>query len=325
MDRFERVFTLHKILLQRRTPISFADLQNKLDNCSRATVKRVIKDYREYLGAPLDYDRERNGYYLDKTGKALYELPGLWLNPSEILALLGSHRLLTEVQPGILEPYIDPLRNKMEKLLKHKYAGSKELFERIRILPMAQREPRLENFQQIADALVSRVQARIQYHSRSRDETSERWISPQRLVYYRDNWYLDAWCHKKGGLRTFSLDRLNVAEKGEKAIDIPEAELNAELGAAYGIFSGRPKHKAVIRFSGHAARWVADEQWHPEQESHAFGTDGWELVVPYSDPRELIMDILKYGPDAEVIEPVELRKMVSDKLSQALRKYRDMK
>ncbi|MDT8429578.1 MAG: WYL domain-containing protein [Pseudomonadales bacterium] len=53
--------------------------------------------------------------------------------------------------------------------------------------------------------------SRIKYSSRSKEELSERWVSPQRLVYYRDNWYLDAWCHLREGLRMFSIDRLDVA------------------------------------------------------------------------------------------------------------------
>ena len=40
-------------------------------------------------------------------------------------------------------------------------------------------------------------------------------------------------------------------------------------------------------------------------------SDGrFELRVPYSDSRELMMDVLKYGPDVEVVEPEALRAQV---------------
>lgn len=52
---------------------------------------------------------------------------------------------------------------------------------------------------------------RIRYHSRSKDERTERVVSPQRLIYYRDNWYLDAWDHLREALRSFSIDRIRGA------------------------------------------------------------------------------------------------------------------
>lgn len=320
MDRFDRIFELHKILKNRRTPISRKDLEGKLE-CSRATVRRLIEDSRDFLGSPIKYDRSRNGYYYDTGEQPVYELPGLWFNNAEIFALLTTHQLLAKVQPGLLEPHIAPIRQRLEDLLKHRHAGSKEVFKRIRILQMAPRATDMDTFRRVADALVSRKRIKMLYHGRERDKTTERWVSPQRLVYYRENWYLDAWCHQARGLRTFSLDRIRVIYVGEKARDLSEAQLDKHFGSAYGIFAGTPKHKAVIRFSGSAARWVADEHWHSQQESRLLPDGGWELTVPYSDPRELLMDILKYGPEVEVVAPASLRALVAERLQSAVNRY----
>ena len=324
MDKFERIFRLHTILGNRRTPIARDELQGRL-GCSRATLTRLIKECRDFFHSPIVFDRERQGYLLDKHADDAWQLPGMWFNAEEIHALLTSHRLLAEVRPGLLEPHINPLKERLEALLTHKRAGSREIFERIRILPMAQRAPHLEDFQAIADALVTRKRLRVLYSSRSRDEITERWVSPQRLVYYRDNWYLDAWCHLRQGLRTFSVDRLHAAEKAKAAVDVAEDKLNTHFTHSYGIFAGPATHTAVIRFSGRAATWVADEQWHPQQQVAHLPDGGIELTVPYGDPTELVRDILKHGADAEVIEPRALRELVTEKLSGALRKYRGMK
>jgi predicted DNA-binding transcriptional regulator YafY len=69
------------------------------------------------------------------------------------------------------------------------------------------------------------------------------------------------------------------------------------------------------------SRWVADEQWHPEQVGKWIG-EHYELHVPYANPTELLMDILKYGPDVEVVAPAALRTMVEERLRQALQQYR---
>lgn len=324
MDKLDRIYELDKLLKRRKTPISRSDLERFL-GLKRASTNRLLGFCRDRLHMPIQHSRELGGYYYDESAKNVYELPGLWFNPSELRGLMVSHKLLAEVQPGVLQPYIAPLQQRIEDLLEHRRAGSKEVWKRIRILPMANREARLEDFQQVTDALVTRRKVRIVYSSRSKDEVTERWVSPQRLVYYRDNWYLDAWCHMRKGLRTFSLDQMRVLETGEKGREVPDEELDAHVTHTFGIFSGAPSAKATIHFSAEAARWVADEEWHPQQESRHLEDGKWELVVPYGNPAELIRDILKFGPDAEVISPPDLRKQVEEKLSRTLRLYRNLK
>jgi predicted DNA-binding transcriptional regulator YafY len=127
------------------------------------------------------------------------------------------------------------------------------------------------------------------------------------MIYYRDNWYLDAWCHLKNALRSFSIDAIKVAEILEiRSEDIDEDELNAELGSGYGIFAGREIQWAVLRFTSERAKWVASESWHPVQTAKFLEDGLYEIKFPFSDERELIMDILKYGADVTVVSPQSL-------------------
>ncbi|OOY88703.1 HTH domain-containing protein, partial [Solemya velum gill symbiont] len=80
MDRFDRIYDLHKILSASRYPVSRKRLEDELE-CSRATVKRIIESMRLYLNAPIAYDRKLNGYYYEtgnESGEVMYELPGIW-------------------------------------------------------------------------------------------------------------------------------------------------------------------------------------------------------------------------------------------------------
>jgi len=141
-------------------------------------------------------------------------------------------------------------------------------------------------------------------------------------VHYRDNWYLDAWCHLRRALRSFSLDRIRAARLEEtEAKDIPDAELDVHFAGSYGIFAGPPTHTAVLRFTAERARWVASEEWHPKQHGELLPDGRYQLSLPYADPRELIMDILKYGPDVEVVAPESLRTAVAERLAQACGVY----
>mgnify|MGYP001029072094 CR=1 FL=1 len=77
----------------------------------------------------------------------------------------------------------------------------------------------------------------------------------------------------------------------------------------------------MLRFTADAARWVADERWHAEQRGHFLLDGGYELTVPYGNPTELVMDILKYGAEVEVVAPEDLRALVKTRLAAALARY----
>ncbi len=197
-----------------------------------------------------------------------------------------------------------------------------EVNRRIRILQIGVRPVEGAAFQALSTALLSRRRLNIKHYRRARDESLDREISPQRLVYYRDNWYLDAWCHLRQGLRTFSVDVIsNATVLSKRAREITDKTLDETLGAGFGIFSGRKTQTAVLRFSPMRARWVSRETWHSAQDG-TFELDGaYLLKVPYSDSRELVMDILKYGADVEVLAPAGLRKLVGEQLGNASALY----
>ncbi|MEJ2327535.1 MAG: WYL domain-containing protein, partial [Chromatiaceae bacterium] len=98
-------------------------------------------------------------------------------------------------------------------------------------------------------------------------------------------------------------------------------ELDAHFTASYGIFAGEPTGMAVLRFDAHRARWVAKERWHRDQQGCLLADGSYELKVPYSSPLELIMDVLKYGPDVEVVAPEELRTAVAQRLRAGADRY----
>jgi predicted DNA-binding transcriptional regulator YafY len=162
MDRTERFYRIDQLLDSGTR--SFAELRKALP-VSRATLKRDLEYMRNRLNAPIEYDREANGYRFGapRSGPR-YELPGLWFSAA------------------------------------------------------------------------------------------------------RDNWYVDAYCHLRQGLRSFSVDAMEEAQLLEaKAKEIPKGELDEYLKSGYGIFSGRGVTWAKLRFSSKAARWVAKQTWHGKQ------------------------------------------------------------
>jgi predicted DNA-binding transcriptional regulator YafY len=322
MDRTERFYKIQRLLTQRKS-VSRDSFIDELE-VSHATFKRDLEYLRDRMQMPIVWDRELGGYRLDQEAATahLFQLPGLWFSSEEIHALLTMEHLLERLQPGLLGPQLRPLRNLIRKTLASGDFSADEVSRRIRILQIGVRPVQPEMFQAISSALLSRRRLRIAHYRRSRDETLMREISPQRLVYYRDNWYLDAWCHLRRALRTFSVDVINEAiVLSKRAREIKDETLDETLGAGFGIFSGKKTQTAVLRFSPMRARWVSREKWHNAQDGHYELDGAYLLKVPYSDPRELAMDILKYGADVEVLAPAALREMVRSQLAAAAALY----
>ncbi|HEY6822029.1 MAG TPA: YafY family protein [Burkholderiales bacterium] len=328
MERLERFYKIDQLLKDRRT-VPFATLKEAL-GVSAATLKRDLEYMRSGFNAPIEYDRDANGYYFGEPRSGpRYELPGLWFNSSEVYALLTALELLKGVQPGLLDGQVTTLVERLRAILGSGDHSVEEIEKRIRIFQPERRQggAALHNgeaahFATIATALLKRSRLWIRHWNRKDDKETEREVSPQRLVHYRDNWYLDAWCHLRNDLRSFAVDAIREADvRDVKAKEIPQAELDEHLGSGYGIFAGRKVEWATLKFTAEAARWVSAQSWHPKQRAR-FEPDGsYTLEVPYANDRELLMEILKYGADVEVVSPASLRTKVKEALEAAARRY----
>ena len=323
VDRTERFYKIDRLLRSQRV-VSFATMMAELE-VSRATLKRDLEYMRSRLYAPIAFDRDAGGYRLATGSKAesRYALPGLWFSAPEIHALLTLQHLVANLHASsILGAHLKAVSARLEAALGAADRSTGELRRRVRILDIASRRMQPEHFETVGSALVRRRRLRITYFGRMRGDVTEREISPQRLVHYRDNWYLDGYCHLREGLRSFAVDAIRAAQMlATSAKEVAESTLDAVLGSGYGIFSGAHVTWATLRFTPARARWVAAERWHPLQRSR-FDADGsFILELPYSDPRELTMDILRHGADVQVLAPQALRDAVIEALDAARQHY----
>jgi len=318
MDKFDRIYKLHEIFSSRRYPVSMQTLCDELE-CTKSSVKRLLGEMKDYLCAPVT-NKRGVGYFYDRD--VAFELPGVWFNTSDMEALLVMQKAMAGIGNGFLNDEIGQFRQRIEKSLGRVSTVALNELDRIRIPDFGRRSKQLPHFPLIAAALLERRRLMLTYKSRSRDEISRQEVSPQRLVLYKNNWYLDLWCHEPDGLSTFAVENIsNVQQLDSVAHDLSCALLDQKLTGSYGIFSGEATEVAVLRFTPKAARWAADEEWFPDQQGRWLEDGSYELAIPYGNPVELIMDICRYGPEVEVLSPDSLRRTVTDRLKQAFDQY----
>ena len=331
MGRTERFYKI-ELLLRSRGCVSFAALRAEL-GVSPATLKRDLQYLRDRLSAPITYDATHNGYRFTaaKAGAGdvpRHELPGLWFSENEIHALLTMHQLLAGLDDdGVLARHLQPLMEKLQGMLGTDAGAARELMRRVKVIGTARRRVPSRHFELIGSALLQRRRLHLSYFKRNDRSTSEREVSPQRLVNYRNTWYLDAWCHASNALRRFALDAVrDAALLDAKAKNVALRDLEAQLDAGYGIYGGGTKVKwATLVFTAEAAQWVANEEWHPQQQARWLdgepGAGRYELQVPYSDPTELAMDILRHGDSVIVTGDRALVALIGQRLRGAAARY----
>lgn len=323
MDRTERFHIIDQMLSTQRV-VAREQFLDTLE-ISRATFKRDLDYLRDRLGAPIVWDARLRGYrYESDEQRESWQLPGLWFNTGEIQALLTMNAWLDNLQPGVLSDHIKPLQARIRGLLDQGDHSVAEITRRIRILTQSRQASGGSFFELVSQALLSRKRLLIRHFNRASGQTTEREVSPQRLTFYRDNWYLDSWCHQRKAIRSFAVDALHqVQVLPKQALERSDTTLDRELASGYGIFSGAKTQRAELRFSPARARWVAQEQWHPEQHSHFDEQGYFYLSVPYSQTPELIMDILKHADEVEVLAPASLRQQVRQTIRSMMSLYDD--
>ena len=329
MNQLDRLYQLER-LLRSRQALGRDALIHELE-ISRATLKRYLEVLRDRMNVPVVYDRDSNTYAISQpadksqTGTRRQELPGVWFSQQEIIALLTMYQLIAGLDSaGMLQRHLQPILQRLTAMLGSTHMQAQELQRRVRVIGAARREVPSRFFELVGLALTQRRRLQVTYFTRSRNDTSERSLSPQRLVHHRNTWYLDAWCHSSKKLKRFALDAIrdaHILDEPVKEVALSTVEKTMDEG--YGIYAGTKLQWATLVFTPWSAIWVAPEQWHPAQKSRKLPDGSLELKVPYTHDDELLMDIQRHGADVRVIAPVDLRDKLLAGLRRAVEQYAD--
>lgn len=313
MDKLDRIQQLHRIFKSHKRPVSIAKIADRLQ-CTDRNAKRIIYELRDRFLAPIEYDETAKGWHYDKNQPEPYELPGLWLTSQEIEGFSVILNLLKSLQADEFSQNLKPIERSLHKLLEANGVDSSVFSQHIKLIHRGDIQSNYKVLVTATEAINNQRRLDIQYKD-YKGAVTKRTISPLTLVHYCDNWYLDAWCHKREALRSFLLSRvIKTAVSTEAAKKVDQTQKEEHFASAYGIFAGKAKHMAEIAFFSDVAREVAAKQWHPEQELTWEPDNSLLLRVPYNDDRELVRDILKYGNNAEVLKPAALRSKIRNTL-----------
>ncbi|WP_319558220.1 WYL domain-containing transcriptional regulator [Thiomicrorhabdus sp.] len=317
-QKAERKRQLQLFLKGAQRPVALSLLAERLD-CSPRTVRRYVEELSLQRQAP--WFVYQNWVHLDRPRQQQLELDGFWLSSQELESLFALNAALEQLSRGVLVQQLQPIKERILNILGEPQV-SETLVNRIKILEIAQRQVDDQVFNKVVQALSEFKRLKVDYWKRKEDCHTQRIVSPLQLVRYKDNWYLDAYCHLKNDFRSFSIDAIQSCELlAQPVSQHNQDELKRHYESSYGIFSGVAEQVAELRFSSYMRRWMENSNWHPQQIVEILEDESLLIKVPYRHDIELIQDILKFGDDVEVIAPPELRQKVIEKLQAALTQY----
>jgi proteasome accessory factor C len=159
----------------------------------------------------------------------------------------------------------------------------------------------------IVDALESRDLLSITYHSSAHDEVAERKVKPLEFSLANGTEYLEAFCYRSSGYRTFRIDRIITAQKEDSSLKtIKEFTLDDESTPSTFSLKVSARRRDVFERFG---------------VSHtATGTPN-EIEAESFSPEWTIREIMSLGGAVTVSSPKPLRSAVRERALRALEGY----
>ncbi len=281
------------------------------------TIQRDIECMRN-MGAPIEFDRRRNGYYYSD---ATYFLPALPLTEREALLLVINQRILSQYQQA---PYYADLKKAIERILQF-LPDELDLQQKgdfISFHSQPQTTVQQQKFELLQQAIYDERQIRIQYFTQHRNEVTHRTVDPYLIHCHEGNWYLIAHCHVRNDIRIFALNRMLAIELTDDYFHKPaDFSIEAYLKDSFNIIRGGETYHVVLKFSPYQARWMRERQWHHSQKLTELADGGLLLELTVQGLDEVKRWVLQYGGEVEVLEPAVLRSNIIAELSKMNQMY----
>ena len=288
---------------------------------SRKQAQREIEFMRERLGAPLLYDAGRRGYEYEDGN---YQLPPIWLKEEELQALSLALRLSAAIPDRNIKKSLHELIEHFLSLRSGAPLEFEKLEEKVSIKNVAYYRVPEAVFHTVVAALFGEGVLRITYHSPYKDETTERTIRPLHLLCYMGNWHLIAFCSLRGQMRDFAVARILAVQPCSDPLPLPPAlpPIKEYIRRNFGVIAGECSTEVTLRFSLSISPLIAEQEWYEAQEVSVEKDGSLNLRFPVSGFAEVMREILKYGGDVEVVEPVELRDAIKEEIRRMGKLYR---
>lgn len=76
--------------------------------------------------------------------------------------------------------------------------------------------------EELESCIAERYSVIISYQKKGADIPNDRFVDPYRIIYWKNKWYLVAFCHLRDDVRTFRVDRIKSLHVTDKTFEEPD-------------------------------------------------------------------------------------------------------
>lgn len=311
--QFSRLVELDRRIRDGRNPNchTFAE---EWEGVSSKTVQRDIDYLRDQLGAPIEYDFFKKGYYYTDLN---WFLPALSLSEGDLVALLLGSRIMEAYRGSPVARELQNVFAKISGLLSDKLTIKPELvFSKFSFTSPPSKPVDEEVWITLVRGLLHLRCVVISYRSLETDVEKGRVIEPWHMANLSGEWYVFAFCRLRKEVIQFAIPRITSAKLLEQTFQVsPDFDIHKRLEAAFGRFvMGDDTSKVRLLFRKEVAEYALEKQWHPHQKVHRRRNGDIELEFKTPGLWEVFRWVLSWGKEVKVLEPTSLRKQVADEV-----------
>ena len=320
-DQLARQWMIFQQLMTSRYGKTVNDLAADLD-CHPRTVYRDL-DALQVGGFPI-YNEKVNGtnfWALMESAKKPVPIP---FSLPELIALYFGRDVLKILKNTVFHDALESLFKKIKTTLPNeskKYLKQIEKSLRAGTGPHKKYDKFKDTIETLNEAVINKKVVEIVYYTMSRKKVTQRKVAPYKLWFYDGTFYLIGHCRSRKDIRIFAVDRIKMLNLTEERFEVP-ADFNVDefMKASFGVFQGQPVH-VKVHFTSEAAGYVKEKVWHNSQKLSEKKDGSVILEVDVAGTKEIKHWILRWGSQAQVLEPDSLREEIRSEAAEILGVY----
>ncbi|MEI8352587.1 MAG: WYL domain-containing protein, partial [bacterium] len=187
---------------------------------AQKTIHRDIEYLRDSLGAPIEYDRERKGYYYTDT---TWFLPALSMTEGDLFYLLLASKVVEQYRGTPVAEHVEKVFRRVAEYLPEQISLKPDwVFSKFSFTSPPSKPVDEDIWETVVRGLLHRRSVRIVYRAMEAKAGKERVIDPYHMANLQGEWYLFAWCHREKMVIQFAVPRIRSAVIEKSLFEMPK-------------------------------------------------------------------------------------------------------
>lgn len=256
---------------------------------SKRTLQRDMRDIRNIFGIDIEYSTNRKGYFIAQSVMENMNFQ----RRMEAFDMFNSLNFAEDLMPFI-------------HLEKRKPQGT-------------------NNLHGILHAIRNKLEIKFSYQKFWEDDITIRMVHPLALKEFKNRWYVLAKDTKDNKLKHFALDRLTNFDITKRTFESPASHNIEEFYRhCFGIITptDAEPEEIILSFDPVQGKYIKTLPLHDTQQILIDNQNEFRISLSLYVTHDLNMELLSFGPNLKVLQPISLMETIRDRHKKAFEQYR---